>query len=149
MKRLLRFWVGALVCLALVGSVIPVLVHEIRFGREAVSTTATVERFTGRKIIRRGGGTAVHEVDGQAVKATFQSWYLYRGPREGDRVPVLYLPTEPGRVAMDSFMQRYGPLVFPLVLAFAVAHWAGIFRRRRKAPIPRRQGEVGKGTAEP
>ena len=149
MIQSIRFWIGVLVSLGFVGFAIAILVHEIRFGLEAVSTTATVERYTGRKIIGRGGGTVVHVVDGQPVKATFRSWYFYRGPGEGERVPVLYLPTEPDLVAIDSFMQRYGPLVLPLVLALAAAHWAGIFRLRREAPSPRQQSEVGSGTAEP
>jgi hypothetical protein len=74
----------------------------------------------------------IHQVDGQPVKATFQSWYFFRGPVEGERVPVLYLPTEPGHVALDSFLQRYGPLGFPLALALAAAYWAGLFRPRRE-----------------
>lgn len=137
MKRTIRLWLGALVSLALFGFTIAVLVHEVRFGREAVSTTATLEKYTRRGFLGgRGGGTVVHVVDGEPVKATFRSWYFYRGPGEGERLSVLYLPAEPGFVVVDSLLQRYGPLVFPLILALAAAHWAGAFRQHREAPIP-------------
>lgn len=149
MKRLLRFWIGVLASLAFASFAIAVLVYEIRFGLQALSTTATVERYTDRKIFGRGGGTVVHEVDGKPVKATFRSWYVYRGPGEGERVPVLYLPTEPDRVTLDSFLQRYGPLVFPLILALAAASWAGVFRRHGEAPNPRLRSEAGRGAEEP
>jgi hypothetical protein len=80
----------------------------------------------------------VFEVDGQPVKSAFRSWSLLKlGPRKGERVPVLYQPTEPSRVAIDSFIQRYFGLVFPPALAIAVAYWAGVFRLRRNSPVGR------------
>lgn len=136
MNKTLRFWIGAVLSLTFGCLAISILIHEIRFGLEAVSTIGKVEKYTARKILGRGGGTVVYEVNGQLVRSTFQSWYIYRGLAAGDRLAILYRPSEPGIVAMDSVIQRYGPIAFPLVLAFAAAHWVGIIRRRRQAPIP-------------
>jgi len=71
MKRPLRFWIGVPISLCLAGLAVVLLVHEVRFGLEAVPTTATVGRYTGHKIIGRGGGTVVHEVDGREVQGKF------------------------------------------------------------------------------
>lgn len=136
MSRLLRFWIGTLTCFALVGIAISILTSEITFQLKSVSSTAAVERYTPNKIfakfgftlIGRGGGTATHLVGGQPVKATFRSWYFQRGPEVAERFPILYLPTDPRFVKVDSSMQRFGPIVFPLALALAAAFWSGILR---------------------
>ena len=136
MSRLLRFWIGTLTCFAFVGFAISILTSEIMFQRNSVSSTAAVERYTpnrifaklGVTVIGRGGGAATHLVGGQPVKATFRSWYFQRGPEVAERFPILYLPTDPSFVKVDSSMQRYGPIVFPLTLALAAAFWSGILR---------------------
>jgi hypothetical protein len=132
MKRALRLWVGVLVSLALVGFAIAVLVYQVWFGLHATSTTATVENYSTRSaIIGRGKADVVHDVNGEPIKATLRTWYVYYHPSKGERLAVLFVPDEPGRVESDSFMQRYAPLALPLGLAVAVANWAGIFRLRR------------------
>ena len=128
----LRLWFGGIVGLALAGVGMILLVQEIRFGSEAVSTTATVESYTGRRLFGRGGGWVVHDVDGQPVRASFRSWSIARrGPSDGERVQVLYLRAKPNEVALDSFLQRYGAVLSPFILAFAIAKACGVFRRRR------------------
>jgi hypothetical protein len=138
MSRLLRFWIGTLTSFAFLGFAIAILTSEVRFEMSSVSTTATVDSYTpcqlfakfGVTMIGRGGGTVMHLVGGQPVKATFRSYHFQRGPGKGERISVLYLPAEPRFVKLDSLMQRYGPIVFPLVLAFAAAYWSGILRFR-------------------
>ena len=135
MLPILRFWTGTLMSLAFVGFAVAILATEVNFELRSISSTATVERYTLNKIwakfgvtlIGRGGGTAIHLVGGQPVKATFRSYYFHRGPEKGARIPILYLPTDPHFVKVDSFTQRYGPIVFPLILALAAAYWSGIF----------------------
>ena len=134
----------------MLGLTIAFLVSEVRFGLEAVSTTATVEKYTRRSVIGgRGGGTAVHMVDGIPMKATFRSWSFYRSPAEGEHLSVMFRPGEPGFLVIDSFLQRYGPLAFPLVIALAAAFWAGVFQLHREAPSLGQPGDSREGAAEP
>ena len=137
---MLRFWIGTLACFAFVLFAISILLSEISFGLNSVSSTGEVESYTPKKLVAklgmtlvgRGGGTMTHLVGGPPVKATFQSWYFRRGPGKGERLPVIYLPTEPGFIKVDSVMQRYGPVSFPFILAFALAYWSGILRFSRR-----------------
>jgi len=147
MGRTLRLGIGVLVTLALVGFAIMVLVLEVSFGLEAVSTTATVENYAARSnIFGRGKANVVHDVDGQPVKATLRTWFFFR-PAEGERVVVLFVPAEPGRVELDSVVQRYGPVALPLGLAIAVAYWAGLLCPRRGAQGCNQPGAAGTGSS--
>ena len=125
MSRLVRLWIGTLASFALLAVAIAILTAEIKFGLESVSSTAVVDRYTpksifdkfGLTIIGRGGGTAIHLVDGQPVSAIFRSYYFRRGPEKGEQISIVYLPSDPRFVKLSSLMQRYAPSIFPLVLS--------------------------------
>ena len=153
--KTLRLWtgaigaIGAVVSLLLVGFAITLLVLEVSFGFKAVPTTVTVENYAApSNIFGRGKANVVHEVDGQPVKATLRTWLFFR-PGEGERVAVLYVPAEPGRVEPDSFLQRFGPVAIPLGLAMVVAYSAGVFGLLRGTQGSSQQGGVRGGAAEP
>jgi hypothetical protein len=110
------------------------LVHEIRFGANAVSGTARVEDFTPS-----GHARVVHEVEGRPVRAVLRSSISSLG--KGSEVPILYLPQEPTRVELDSLPKRFVWPVLLLLFFGGVAAWqvVSFFSALRKR---------GKGQAE-
>ena len=122
----LRYVVGPQFFLKILGSSLMAsigaygLALEVHFGANAVAGTARVEGYTRNPKL---GGTlgVVHEVDGNPVRATVQTYFQY--PELGSDVMVMYLPEKPTRMELDSLWDRY-LLVVLLFFPFAgLAIW--------------------------
>jgi hypothetical protein len=80
-----------------------VLHHEVAFVQEARQAQAVVEDYISSR--GKGAATVSFECDGKTVKAHFRTWF--HPLTIGERVPVLYLPSQPTIVELDSFWQRF------------------------------------------
>jgi uncharacterized protein DUF3592 len=80
-----------------------VLLHEVGFGQEARQAQAVVEDYISRR--GKGAATVSFEWEGKTVKAHLRTWF--QPLRIGERVSVLYLPSQPTIVELDSFWQRF------------------------------------------
>jgi hypothetical protein len=96
------------------------LAIQVHFGANAVAGTARVEGVTPNPNLGQTV-SVVHDVEGEPVRATVQTYLQY--PQVGSEVPVKYLPEKPTRMELDSLWERY-LLVVLLFFPFAgLAVW--------------------------
>jgi hypothetical protein len=123
------------------------LIYEWDFGRRARVGQAVV--VTSDDVGGESGLTVAEVLvaaDGRQVRATLRAWFCHLRP--GQRVRVLYLPSDPEKVVPDWFWQRhYRTLIAAAMFTALVAAEALRFRawRRRQAVALLRDDYAGPG----
>jgi hypothetical protein len=112
--------------------------YEWDVGRGAKTGHAVVVDTT---VYYRSGQTIAgvrHVVNGKPVSATLRAWYCDLKP--GQRIRVVYEPSNPKEVELDTFWQRHYGSTIALAVFTMRAIWdafAFTARRRRQAiPLP-------------
>lgn len=142
--RVLRQFLGTL----LIGIVAACLiVSDLSFTSQAVRGTATIFGSTNGAVVAtpgRSGRTfadATVIVDGRLIIATVRAWY--RWFEVGERVPVLYLPSDPKALIPDGFWQSHFASVVGTTLFAVVAVGEGLrfWTKRRRSPASLLRGD--------
>jgi putative exporter of polyketide antibiotics len=104
--------------------------RHARAGRAVVIESAVYGR-SGKTI-----ADVVHVVGGQQVRATLRAWYCHLKP--GQQLRILYRPSDPEDVVLDSFWQRhYGSMV--ALALFVIVAIGEILAQAMKDARERRQ----------
>ncbi len=134
MPRLLRFWIGTMTCIAFVGFALSILTSKSfsnlnqcpRRLQWSVKLLTRSSKSLGNR--DRQGRVELRLICRWTTRQSHFSKLVFSArPRESRTVSqfcICRLTLALSKV--DSSMQRYGPIVFPLALAFAAAFWSGI-----------------------
>ena len=106
---------------------------EWNSGRRARAAQAVVidVAYAGRSGLTFADVSYVAE--GKPIRATLRAWFGFLRP--GQRVPILYVPSDPNTVALDWFWQRH----FGSMLALAVFMVVAAVERQKVIASRRRQ----------